>query len=161
MAIEDETYATTTLPVCTVPLGSDENAEEFFRALPTSRGAKLRFPGSSPSVWPSANGFRTLSEAENSLRNDHLGKSLEDAKANYQKLEQSWALGKSPLCDVMVMIAGTFADWCAPLEHRRTMNRFVKTCIRWSLGIHGAFGIAVVYESAQIPENRLLVPQER
>ena len=27
MAIEDETYATTTLPVCTVPLGSDEEAE--------------------------------------------------------------------------------------------------------------------------------------
>ena len=41
------------------------------------------------------------------------------------------------------------------------MNRFVKTCIRWDSGFHGAFGIAVVYESAQIPENRLLVPQEQ
>lgn len=41
------------------------------------------------------------------------------------------------------------------------MNRFVKTCIRWSSGFHGAFGVAVVHESAQIPGNRLLVPQEQ
>lgn len=41
------------------------------------------------------------------------------------------------------------------------MNRFVKTCIRWSSDFHGAFGVAVVYESAQIPENRLLDPQEQ
>ena len=41
------------------------------------------------------------------------------------------------------------------------MNRFVKTCIRWSSGFHGAFGVLVICESAQIPETRLLVPQEQ
>lgn len=41
------------------------------------------------------------------------------------------------------------------------MNRFVKTCIRWSSGSRGAFGVLVIYESAQIPETRLLVPLEQ
>ncbi len=70
-------------------------------------------------------------KAENTLlRHDDPDNRLWNAEARYKKLEQFRALEKSPLRDVMVVLAGTVAYWYVPLEHSRPMNRFTKACVR-------------------------------
>ena len=73
---------------------------------------------------------RSVKTENTFLRHDDLDRRFYDAEVSYKKLEQFRALEKSPLRDVMVTFAGTFAYCYAPLEHSRTMNRFAKACIR-------------------------------